>query len=125
DPSVLTGFGARSYNWQRSVQIQHQLRRNVALSAGYFRTSWGAIQKTENTAVSAADFNSYCVTAPIDSRLPGGGGNQICGLYDVVPTKFGVSSTVTSRDDRLTEVYNGFDVAIDVRLPRGLNINGG
>src|SRR4029077_713069 len=102
DPSVLTGFGARSYNWQRSVQIQHQLRRNVALSAGYFRTSWGAIQKTDNTAVSAGDFNSYCVTAPNDSRLPGGGGNQICGLYDVAPAKFGVSTTVTSRDDRLT-----------------------
>ena len=37
DPSVLTGFGARSYNWQKSVQIQHQLRRNVAVTAGYFR----------------------------------------------------------------------------------------
>lgn len=125
DPSVLTGFGARSYNWQRSVQIQHQLRPNVALSAGYFRTSWGAIQKTENTSVSPADFNSYCVTAPSDPRLPGGGGNQICGLYDVGQAKFGASSTVTSRDSRITEVYNGFDVAFDVRLPRGFNVNGG
>jgi hypothetical protein len=44
DPSVLTGLGARSYNWQKSVQIQHQLRPNVALTAGYFRTSWGALQ---------------------------------------------------------------------------------
>src|SRR5229473_2107527 len=60
DPSVLTGFGARSYNWQKSVQIQHQLRRNVALTAGYFRTSWGAIQATTNAAVSTGDFNSYC-----------------------------------------------------------------
>src|SRR5712671_6768570 len=125
DPSVLTGFGARSYNWQKSIQIQHQLRPNVALTAGYFRTSWGALQKTENTAVSAGDFNPYCVTAPGDARLANGGGYQICGLYDVTPAKFGASATVTSRDDSQAEVYNGVDVALDVRLPRGFNINGG
>jgi hypothetical protein len=125
DPSVLTGFGARSYNWQKSVQIQHQLRPNVALTAGYFRTSWGALQKTENTAVSAGDFNSYCVSAPNDPRLGAGAGSQICGLYDVSVPKFGASTTVTSRDSSQTEVYNGFDVALDVRLPKGLTINGG
>ena len=36
-----------------------------------------------------ADDDPYCVTAPVDSRLPGGGGNEICGLYDVRPDKFG------------------------------------
>ena len=125
DPSVLTGFGARSYNWQKSVQIQHQLRRNVALNAGYFRTSWGAVQATTNTAVGLNDFNSYCVTAPADSRLPGGGGYPICGLYDTTQAAFGVSTTVVSRNDQLTEVYNGFDIAADVRLPKGFNFNGG
>jgi hypothetical protein len=125
DPSVLTGFGARSFNWQESVQIQHQLRPNVALSAGYFRTSWGAIQKTVNTALTAADFNSYCVNAPLDSRLPGGGGYPVCGLYDVVPSKFGQSQLLVTRDDNLVEVYNGLDFAVDVRLPHGLNLNGG
>jgi Carboxypeptidase regulatory-like domain len=125
DPSVLTGFGARSYNWQKTVQIQHQLRPNVALNAGYFRTSWGAIQATENTAVGRGDFNPYCVTAPLDSRLPNGGGYQICGLYDVAPAAFGLSTTVVSRNANLTEVYNGYDVAVDVRLPRGFNVNGG
>jgi len=125
DPSVLLGYGARSYNWQKSVQVQHQLRHNIALSAGYFRTSWGAIQRTTNTAVGAGDFNSYCVTAPRDSRLPGGGGYQICGLYDVTPAEFGLSSTVVSRDNLATEVYNGFDIGVDVRLPKGFNLNGG
>ena len=125
DPSVLTGFGARPYNWQKSVQIQHQLRRNVALNAGYFRTSWGAIQATTNTAVGSSDFNSYCVNAPIDSRLPGGGGYPVCGLYDSTQSTFGVSQTVVSRNDGLTEVYNGFDVAVDVRLPKSFNVNGG
>jgi hypothetical protein len=125
DPNVLTGFGARSYNWQKSVQVQHQLRSNVALNVGYFRTTWGAIQKTVNTALSPSDFNSYCVTAPLDSRLPGGGGYPVCGLYDVVPSKFGQSALHVTRDDDLHETYNGFDFAVDVRLPHSLNINGG
>jgi hypothetical protein len=125
DPSVLLGYGARAYNWQKSVQVQHQLRRNIALTAGYFRTSWGAIQSTTNTAVSPSDFNSYCVTAPLDSRLPRGGGYPICGLYDPTRTAFGVSTTVVKRNDQLTEAYNGFDVAVDVRLPKGFNVNGG
>ena len=125
DPSVLLGYGARPFNWQKSVQVQHQLRRNIGLTAGYFRTSWGAIQATRNTAIGPSDFNAYCVTAPVDSRLPGGGGYPICGLYDTTPAAFGVSSTVVERNDELTEVYNGFDVAIDVRLPKGFVVNGG
>jgi hypothetical protein len=127
NPNVLTGFGARAYNWQTAVQVQHQLRPNVALNAGYFRTQWGALQQTTNVAVGAANFDPYCVTAPVDPRLPGGGGYQTCGLYDVSPTSFGQSALVVSRapSGSEIEVYNGVDVAIDVRLPKGINLNGG
>jgi hypothetical protein len=124
---TLVGFGARPYNWQTSVQVQHQLRPNVALTGGYFRTTWGALLELANTAVGPGDFNSYCVTAPLDPRLPGGGGNQICGLYDVTPAKFGQSTLLTSRvpSGSQSEVYNGFDAAVDVRLPKGMSVNGG
>ena len=44
--------------------------------------------------MTAADYSPYCVTAPIDPRLPGGGGNQLCGLFDVNPTKFGQTLNV-------------------------------
>ena len=42
-----------------------------------------------NEAVTASDFDSFCVTVPTDPRLPGGGGNELCGFFDVDPTKFG------------------------------------
>jgi len=73
------------------------------------------------------NFDPYCVTAPSDPRLPGGGGYQTCGLYDIAPTSFGQSSLVVSRDTSgdEREIYNGVDVAIDVRLPKGINLNGG
>jgi len=54
----------------------------VGLSVGYFAHVCGLLA-TDNQAVTPATFDSYCITAPVDSRLPGGGGNQILRLYDV------------------------------------------
>jgi hypothetical protein len=130
-PDTLTGYGARSNTWQTQVTIDQQLRHNISLSVGYFRTVWGGFNASQNTAVAAgtSDFDQFCVTAPVDSRLPNGGGYQICGLYDVNPAKFGQTTTVVSReptkDGNLSEVYNGFDVVMNIRLPRRININGG
>ena len=85
DDDVLTGN--RPYNWQGSLQLQQQLWSGVALNVGYFRTWYGNFRATDNRAVTPQDFTPYCVTAPLNALLPGGGGNQICGLYDVVPTQ--------------------------------------
>jgi len=49
---------------------------------------------TRNRAVTAADFDPYCVTASSNALLPGGGGNQICGLFDVKPAMFGKADTL-------------------------------
>jgi hypothetical protein len=100
----------------------------VALNAGYFRTWFGAFTATDNQAVSAADFDPYCITAPADARLPGGGGNSICGLYDITPAKFGqVTNVVTQAGNygKQTEVYNGVDVSLNARLKAGAMVGGG
>jgi hypothetical protein len=130
-PDTLTGFGARPNNWQTSISVDQQLRSNVSIGVGYFRTVWGGFSAQQNISVSpgTVDFTPFCVTAPADSRLPNGGGYQVCGLYDVVPTKFGAATTVVSRapttNGNQTEVYNGFDFVGNIRLQRGININGG
>jgi Carboxypeptidase regulatory-like domain len=130
-PDTLLGFGARSNNWQTAITVDQQVRPNVSLGVGYFRTVWGGFSASQNTSLSpgTVDFTPYCVTAPSDHRLPGGGGYQICGLYDVVQSKFGQTTTVVSRapteNGNQTEVYNGFDVVMNIRLPRRININGG
>ena len=35
------GFNLENYNWQRQVSVQQQLRANMALTVGYFRTWYG------------------------------------------------------------------------------------
>src|SRR5262245_3758059 len=118
-PDVLTGRGVRANNWQFSATVQQELRSNIALNVGYFRTWWGAFTATDNRAVGASDFDPFCVTAPTDQRLPGGGGNQICGLFDVTPSKFGQSRTLVTQAGnygKQTEIFDGVDATISARL---------
>ena len=76
----LGGYNKQFSNWQGLVSVQQQLRTGMALNVGYFRTWYNNFLATDNQAVTAASYDPYCITAPVDSRLPGGGGNQICGL---------------------------------------------
>src|SRR5437667_9133212 len=58
-----------------------------SITGGYYRNWFGNFLVTDNTLVTPADYDPYCVTAPTDSRLPNGGGYQVCGLYDIKPVK--------------------------------------
>ena len=86
-PDILDGN--RQYNWDMSVLVQRQLMTGVSVSAGYYRKQFYNFTVTENLLFEPSHYKEYCVNAPLDSRLPGGGGYQMCGLYDARPTVFG------------------------------------
>src|SRR5207249_5002235 len=69
------------------------------------------------------------ITAPSDSRLPGGGGYNVSGLYDVNPTKFGVAANnyVTSATNygRQEQRWQGVDFSVNLRPRAGLVAQGG
>jgi hypothetical protein len=107
------------------VSLQQEIGRGIAVSASYFRTWYGNLLVTENTAVSPADFTPYCVTVPVDARLPGGGGNQLCGLYDIVPSKFGLTNNFIHVDHGRSENFNSVDLSVRARFGNGGLLNGG
>jgi hypothetical protein len=118
---VLNGWGVRGYNWQANVSFQHELYPGVGLNVAYFRTWYGNFTVTTNTAVTPADFNAYCVTAPTDSRIAGGGGYPVCGNFDVTPAKYGQVQTLielASKYGKQTEAYNGIDLTINARIKK-------
>ena len=129
DPNAITGFGKRPFNWEFTTSVQQQILPRVSIDAGYYRRWYGNFGLTDNRALTRPDFDSYCITAPMDGRLPGGGGNQICGLYNVVPAKFSVAAqnfvTLASNYGKQIEHWNGVDVAVNARLARGITVQGG
>ena len=95
-PDVITGFRHRPYNWDFATEVQRQLGTGVSLTGGYYHNSTGNYRVTDNLAVTPSDYTPYCITAPVDPRLPNGGGYPVCGLYDINPAKFGqVNNVVT------------------------------
>lgn len=125
---AFTGFGQRSYNWQGSVSVQHELRPGLALNIGYFRTWYGNFMVTDSLALTPGDFSPYCITEPSNANLPGGGGAQVCGLYDIQPAKFGVTDdlvTLASNYGKQTDVYHGVDVTMNLRFGAGGLLSGG
>jgi hypothetical protein len=130
DPDVLSGFGKRGYNWEIASSIQHELRSGVSVNGEYNRRWFGNQTVTNNLARTPADWDPYCITAPSDARLPGGGGYKICdGLYDLNPLKFGLTNNLVmfakNFGSGYSEVYNGVDFTTRIRLPRGLVVNAG
>ena len=138
---ALTGFNDQYHNWQGAVSVQHELRPGIGVNFGYYRTWYGGkcggsgltntvtcLLVTDNLRVTPADFNEFCITAPTDSRLPGGGGNRLCGLYDLRPALFGQSDNLArpaSDFGEKTRVYNGVDATINARFGQGGQVSGG
>src|SRR4029079_3442746 len=128
DDAVLKGFGVRPYNWDLSAEVQHQIGRDMSMTIGYYRNWYGNFRETDSVARSWDDVNSYCVTAPKDSRLPNGGAYQVCGLYDISPAKFGLSNNLVTRAKDFgsqTQGSNFFTFSIDARFASGARFGGG
>ncbi len=125
----LEGFNTQFYNWQASVSFQHELTPGLAFNAGYFRTWYGGYLVMNNEAVPASGYDSYCITAPKDSRLPGGGGNQICGLYDIKPQFFGRVDNLVTQSSAFgkgqKQTYDGIDLTLSGRFGGGGQFSGG
>ncbi len=125
---AIHGSGRRGYNWDFTAEVQHQLRPGVSMTGGYYRNWYGSFLTTDNSLVTSADFDSYCITAPSDSRLPNGGGYQVCGLADVSLAKFGqVNSAVTQASNfgKQQQRNDFFNVTINTRLSSGIQFGGG
>jgi hypothetical protein len=100
----------------------------VSVTLAYYHKTFSNFRANDNQFVTPADFSEYCITAPVNPRLPCGGGNQICGLYDVNPLKSGqVQNLVLLADHyaKQTEIYNGVDLNFNLNLPRGGTVGGG
>jgi hypothetical protein len=100
----------------------------VAADFTYFRRWFGNFTVTDNRAVTAADFDTFTITAPADPRLPGGGGYTVSDLYDVRPALFGRTDNFITFADNFggqTRMWNGVALTLSARLPNAVTLQGG
>ena len=126
DPAWSHGFQNRPYNWEFSTGVQHELMPRMSVNAAYFRRIYGNFTTTDSPLVGLNDYSTYCVDGPIDGRLPGGGGERICGLRDLNSTALvGQANadrvtTFASNYGAQVEHWNGIDLTLNARLPKVL-----
>ena len=80
NPDVQEGWGMRNWDWQFSAGVQHEILPRVSVDVSYSRRWWGNFFVTHNRALGRADYDEVTLTAPLDSRLPDGGGYPVSFL---------------------------------------------
>jgi hypothetical protein len=133
DPDLTHGWGKRPADWSFGASVQQQIFPRASVEVGYYRrwftmfTSGGVV--TDDLNVSPSDYQAFTVNAPVDSRLPNGGGHQITGFLNKTPEAVTRAQNLLFRstkdigDD--TRVFNGVDVTFNVRSVKGVTFTGG
>ena len=131
DFNVRRGWGVRSYNWEFSAGVQRELMPRVSVDVSYFRRWFGNFTATDNLALGPSDFRYFNITAPRDTRLPGGGGYSVTGFTDFTSIAAAnatpINRTVFADDLNADQIshWNGVDVNVSARLQNGLLLQGG
>jgi Carboxypeptidase regulatory-like domain len=120
DPDLLHGWDKRGYNWEFSTSVQQKLSARSSIDVGYFRRWYGNFLVTDNLALAPSDFNTFSIIAPVDPRLPGGGGYTVGPLYNVVPSLFTTPAknyvTLSDHYGNQIQHWNGIDVNVSDRI---------
>ena len=128
DRALLNGWGVRPSDWTLGVTMQQRLGSASVVDVTYIRRWFHGFSVADNLSLQPSDFTPFSLTAPLDPRLPGGGGYVISGLYDVVPEKVGQVSNLVADSGKYggwTQSFNGLDIALNARIGTAFTFIGG
>jgi hypothetical protein len=123
---TLTGWGARDYDWQWSIGVQHEVLSRVSVDVAYARRSFHSFTVTDNLNRNPSQYDAWTITAPSDPRLPGGGGYPIT-VYTPTAAAAAVPAQnyITWETDfgpARTAYWQGVDFTANARTRHGLTL---
>jgi hypothetical protein len=147
DQNLVSGWGARQYQWQGSIGVQHELMPRLSAEVTY---NW---RKYANQTISdvmglgcdkfngaqdvttcqqgylnytSPNYDFYTLSAPSDPRLPQGGGYLLKGLNDEHTLGLQPNNgTVVTYSPELSYGWHGVDTNFTLRAKYGIRISGG
>jgi carboxypeptidase family protein len=128
DPRILSGWGVRPSDWSLTASVQQQIGQRTSVDVTYTRRWYRGFSVADNLALQPSDLNAFSIVAPLDLRLPGGGGYTVSGLYDVVPEKAGqINNYMTDSKayGQWYQYFNGIDVTLNARIAKRFTVVGG
>ena len=115
----------REYNWEYGATIQHELFPRVSVSGGYHRRTYGNLAVTDNLNLEHRRWTPFTIAAPLDDRLPGGGGYPIT-MYTLNTNKVGTATdNLRTFSTKNARVYNGVDLNMNARIGASAFLLGG
>jgi len=133
--ALLHGWGVRPNDWQWGVNLGQELMPRVSLEVGYnrryfhWRETLGQGTVTDNTLVGPSDYTSMTINAPVDARLPNGGGYPITMWFmTAAASTRGASNYITLATDfgpERTDYWHGIDLTVNARLRNQLILQAG
>lgn len=131
-PSGVSNFGARrvnrpdpdlkrDYYIRTSLGVDHQLLPWLGVTAAWNTTKYTNLLTTTNVLRSLADYEVFQIANPLEGYQ-----DQRVTLYNLKLAKLGAVDNVdTNATDQREQLYNGYMVGWNARLPRGGNVFGG
>ena len=122
----------RTYNWEYSAAVQHQLTSRVSMSVAWYRRIWKNLEVSDRELISTADYTSFQVPMPSfanDADLVAPGvldPAEMLTIYNLNTAKRGVyGAQIVDKNSDDQSIYDGVEVSFSSRLPAGGTLFGG
>ncbi|HET9192316.1 MAG TPA: carboxypeptidase-like regulatory domain-containing protein [Vicinamibacterales bacterium] len=127
DADLLKGWGVRTHDYQTEVTLQQEVLPRVSAEVSYIHRTFHGFMRTDLLNRETTDYVNYTITAPTDSRLPGGGGYPITIFLNnsTRPTQNNLrrEQNVSVDGKEREAYYDGVNFNVNARMRNGLFVS--
>jgi hypothetical protein len=130
DPELLSGMGVRTHDYQTEVTLQQEVLPRVSAELSYIHRTFHGFRVTNDLNRDPdRDWLNYTIIAPVDPRLPDGGGYPITVYLantDAPARNFLTLEKTYGEGGKEREAfYDGVNFNVNARMQNGLFVSMG
>ncbi len=129
DADLLKGWGVRTHDYQTEITLQQEVLPRVSAEVSYVHRTFHGFMRTDLLNREVTDYLNYTITAPVDDRLPGGGGYPITVFVNNNPAatqnNLRREKNVSADGKEREAYYDGVNFNVNARMRNGLFVSVG